>query len=198
VLHLKLGVAIFRTPIGTRVLTPGCSISGFPWRAAVPALHVPILRCRIKASGVVPSQPATSLWPVLPTDRRHWQLRTCDSRADEISSFRPLLLGSHDAIIMHVHGTSVSEDSSVCYVTCPRKFFTRRLAAGNSRYLAQTSSTAASRMRATSTPAKYHSGWARRFDTPPPPPLRYHVGALWRSCGGYEWFVRDTRRGLRC
>ena len=52
-------------------------------RAAVPALHVPILRCRIKAFGVVPSQPATSLWTaVLPTDRR--QLKTCDSRADEI------------------------------------------------------------------------------------------------------------------
>jgi hypothetical protein len=75
-------------------------------RAAVPALHVPILRCRIKAFGVVPSQPATSLWTaVLPTDRR--QLKTCDSRADEISSFQPLLLGSHDEIIMHVHGTSV-------------------------------------------------------------------------------------------
>ena len=79
-------------------------------RAAVPALHVPILRCRIKAfgvrSGVVPSQPATSLWTaVLPTDRR--QLKTCDSRADEISSFQPILLGSHDEIIMHVHGTSV-------------------------------------------------------------------------------------------
>ena len=38
-------------------------------------------------------------------DRR--QLKTCDSRADEISSFQPLLLGSHDEIIMHVHGTSV-------------------------------------------------------------------------------------------
>ncbi len=42
---------------------------------------------------------------VLPTDRR--QLKTCGSRADEISSFQPLLLGSHDEIIMHVHGTSV-------------------------------------------------------------------------------------------
>ena len=42
---------------------------------------------------------------ILPTDRR--QLKTCDSRADEISSFQPLLLGSHDEIIMHVHGTSV-------------------------------------------------------------------------------------------
>ena len=41
---------------------------------------------------------------VLPTDRR--QLKTCDSRADEISSFQPLH-GSHDEIIMHVHGTSV-------------------------------------------------------------------------------------------
>ena len=40
-----------------------------------------------------------------PTHRR--QLKTCDSRADEISSFQPLLLGSHDEIIMHVHGTSV-------------------------------------------------------------------------------------------
>jgi hypothetical protein len=29
------------------------------------------------------------------------------SRADEISSFQPLLLGSHDEIIMPVHGTSV-------------------------------------------------------------------------------------------
>ncbi len=28
-------------------------------------------------------------------------VRTCDSRADEISSFQPLLLGSHDEI-MHV------------------------------------------------------------------------------------------------
>jgi hypothetical protein len=34
-------------------------------------------------------------------------LKTCDSRADEISSFQPILLGSHDEIIMHVHGTSV-------------------------------------------------------------------------------------------
>ena len=42
---------------------------------------------------------------ILPTDRR--QLKTCDSRADEIPSFQPLLLGSHDEIIMHVHGTSV-------------------------------------------------------------------------------------------
>ena len=42
---------------------------------------------------------------ILPTDRR--QLKTCDSRADEISSFQPLLLGTHDEIIMHVHGTSV-------------------------------------------------------------------------------------------
>ena len=40
-----------------------------------------------------------------PTDRR--QLKTCDSRADEISSFQPILLGSHDEIVMHVHGTSV-------------------------------------------------------------------------------------------
>ena len=48
----------------------------------------------------------TSLWTaVLPTDRR--QLKTCDSRADETSSFQPLLLGTHDEIIMHVHGTSV-------------------------------------------------------------------------------------------
>jgi hypothetical protein len=75
-------------------------------RAAVPALHVSILRCRIKAFGVVPSQPATSLWTaVLPTDRR--QLRLVTLGADEISSFQPLLLGSHDEIIMHVHGTSV-------------------------------------------------------------------------------------------
>jgi len=59
-----------------------------------------------QAFGVVPSQPVTSLWTaVLPTDRR--QLKTCDSRADEISSFQPLLLGTHDEIIMHVHGTSV-------------------------------------------------------------------------------------------
>ena len=29
-------------------------------RAAVPALHVPILRCRIKALGVVPSQPTST------------------------------------------------------------------------------------------------------------------------------------------
>ena len=35
------------------------------------------------------------------------ELKTCDSRADEISSFQPLLLGTHDEIIMHVHGTSV-------------------------------------------------------------------------------------------
>ena len=65
--------------------SPGCNIFGISVakRAAVPALHVPILRCRIKAFGVVPSQPVTSLWTaVLPTDRR--QLKTCDSRADEI------------------------------------------------------------------------------------------------------------------
>ncbi len=39
----------------------GCNIS-VAKRAAVPALHAPILRCRIKAFGVMPSQPATSLW----------------------------------------------------------------------------------------------------------------------------------------
>ena len=62
--------------------------------------------CRSNERLVVPSQPVTSLWTaVLPTDRR--QLKTCDSRADEISSFQPILLGSHDEIIMHVHGTSV-------------------------------------------------------------------------------------------
>ena len=81
----------------------------FRERAAVPALHVPILRCRIKAFGVVPSQPATTPTTLdrqsFPTDRR--QLKTYDSRADEISSFQPLLLGSQDEIIMHVHGTSV-------------------------------------------------------------------------------------------
>ncbi len=44
-----------------------------------------------------------------PLDRSpsNGQLKTCDSRADEISSFQPLLLGSHDEIIMPVHGTSV-------------------------------------------------------------------------------------------
>ena len=66
----------YSTPDGTRVLTPGCRISAedreaslssafgisVAKRAAVPALHVPILRCRIKAFGVVPSQPVTSLW----------------------------------------------------------------------------------------------------------------------------------------
>ena len=49
-------------------------------------------------------------------------------------------------------------------MTCPRKFFTCRWATASGAN-AQTSSTA-SRMRATSTRAKYHSGWARRFDPP--------------------------------
>ena len=103
VLYQKPGVALAYSSTHTGVQHFGISVAK---RAAVPALHVPILRCRIKAFGVVPSQPATSLWTaVLPTDRR--QLKTCDSRADEISSFQPLLLGSHDEIIMHVHGTSV-------------------------------------------------------------------------------------------
>ncbi len=102
----------YSTPNGPRVLeySPGPGVQHFgisvAKRAAVPALHVPILRFRIKAFGVVPSQPATSLWTaVLPTDRR--QLKTCDSRADEMSSFQPILLGSHDEIMLHVHGTSV-------------------------------------------------------------------------------------------
>ena len=44
-----------------------------------------------------------------PLDRQRIgdKLKTCDSRADEISSFQPLLLGTRDEISMHVHGTSV-------------------------------------------------------------------------------------------
>ncbi len=100
--------------------SPGV-LSGFPWQASgsgSPSLArsnlasaVPHQLLNLKAFGVpvVPSQPAN--W--------HWPLRTCqcdgpsDSRANEISSapaagFQPLLLGSHDEIIMHVHGTVTS------------------------------------------------------------------------------------------
>ncbi len=61
----------YSTPNGTRVLTPGCSDLGISVakRAAVPALHVPILRRRIKAFGVVPSQPRRHK----PLDRQSFQ-----------------------------------------------------------------------------------------------------------------------------
>ena len=100
----------YSTPNGTRVLTPGYNISGFPWRSERQSQPCTFRSCgaesRPSAWCLRNPQDATSLWTaVLPTDRR--QLKTCDSRADEISSFQPLLLGTHDEIIMHVHGTSV-------------------------------------------------------------------------------------------
>jgi hypothetical protein len=100
----------YSTPNGTRVLTLGCNILGFPWRkrAAVPALHT-CSDLAVPNQGLRRGAFATRHKPLdrqaLPTDRR--QLKTCDSRADETSSFQPLLLGSHDGIIMPVHGTSV-------------------------------------------------------------------------------------------
>ncbi len=51
VLHQKPGVAHLQYPKWYSSTHAGCNISGFPWRkrAAVPPLHVSILRCRIKA-----------------------------------------------------------------------------------------------------------------------------------------------------
>ena len=97
----------YSTPNGTRVLTLGC-ISGFPWRSERQSQPCTFRSCGAESRSsawCLRNPPQASGPPVLPTDRR--QLKTCDSRADEISSFQPLLLGSHDEIIMHVHGTSV-------------------------------------------------------------------------------------------
>ena len=91
----------------TQVLTLGCNISGFPWRSERQQSQPCTFRSCGAESGpsawCLRNPPQASGPPVLPTDRR--QLTTCDSRADEISSFQPLLLGSHDEIIMPVHGS---------------------------------------------------------------------------------------------
>ncbi len=87
--------------------------------------------------------PRASGPPVVPTDRR--QLKTCEKNNAggfgrrrsgqkitlllmESQASSRFLLGSHDKIIMHAHGTSVFEDGSVCHVTFPRKFFPCRRA----------------------------------------------------------------------
>ena len=99
----------YSTPNGTRVLTLGCNISGFPWRSERQSQPCTFRSCGAK------SRPSAWCLRNLPQASGPQsfqrigdvQLKTCDSRADEISSFQPILLGSHDEIIMHVHGTSV-------------------------------------------------------------------------------------------
>ena len=104
----------YSTQNGTRVLrvTLGCSISssGFPWRPGEASGSPGLARSDL----AVPNQGlrrgafATRHKPL--DHQSSNELKTCDSRADEISSshWQPLLLqvGSHDEITMQVHGTS--------------------------------------------------------------------------------------------
>ncbi len=85
----------------------GCNISGFPWRSERQSQPCTFRSCGAESrpsAWCLRNPPQASGPPVLPTNRR--QLKTCDSRADEISSFQPLH-GSQDESITHVHGTSV-------------------------------------------------------------------------------------------
>jgi hypothetical protein len=98
----------YSTSNGTRVLTRGATFRDF--RGERQSQPCTFRSCGAESSlrpsaWCLRNPPQASGPPVLPTDRR--QVKTCDSRADEISSFQPPLLGSHYEIIMHVHGTSV-------------------------------------------------------------------------------------------